>query len=77
MTHNVTQKTNKHRSLDFNHGNPSLPADAFSLKISSQRLTRGAGGRDEAFSTLMTSRHQNDLSNPLFGPHFAANLVPN
>ena len=38
----------KQCSLDFNPGNPSNPANPFSLQISSQLVTRGAGGRGEA-----------------------------
>ena len=38
----------KQCSIDFNPGNPSNPAYPCNLQISSQLVTRGAGGRGEA-----------------------------
>ena len=49
MTNPATKKLySKQCSLNFNPGNPSNPANPFSLQISSQLVTRGAGGRGEA-----------------------------
>ena len=42
----------KQCSIDFNPGNPSNPANPFSLQISSQLVTRGAGGRGEALGYI-------------------------
>ena len=50
MTNPATKKLySKQCSLNFNPGNPSNPANPSSLQISSQLVTRGAGGRGEAF----------------------------
>ena len=49
ITNPATKKLySKQCSLNFNPGNPSNPANPFSLQISSQLVTRGAGGRGEA-----------------------------
>ena len=49
MTNPATKKLySKQCSLNFNPGSPSNPANPFSLQISSQLVTRGAGGRGEA-----------------------------
>ena len=51
MTTPATKKLySKQYSLNFNPGNPSNPANPCSLQISSQLVTRGAGGRGEALT---------------------------
>ena len=55
MTNPAIKKLySKHCSLNFNPGNPSNPANPFSLQISSQLVTRGAGGRGEALGSAPT-----------------------
>ena len=55
MTNPATKKLYcKQCSLDFNPGNLSNPANPFSLQISSQLVTRGAGGRGEALGSAHT-----------------------
>ena len=49
MTNPATKKIYSEQcSLNFNPGNPGNPANPFALQISSQLVTRGAGGRGEA-----------------------------
>ena len=49
MTNPATKKWYSEQcSLNFNPGNPWNPANPFTLQISSQLVTRGAGGRGEA-----------------------------
>ena len=56
MTNPATKKINSTQcSLNFNPGDPSNPANPFSLQISSQLVTRGAGGRGEALRYWISS----------------------
>ena len=59
----------KQCSLRFNPGNRSNPANPFSLQISSQLVTRGAGGRGEALGYINFY-----IESPTLGPPIAISV---
>ena len=66
MTNTATKKLySKQCSLNFNPGNPCNPANPFTLQISSQLVTRGAGGRGEALG----------ISSRIFPTQFGPNNI--